>query len=38
MANPYPGTNIRTAKPQKRVVDIRSLPYAMCGSEQAYPA
>lgn len=37
MANPYPGTNIPTAKPQKRVVDIRSLSYALSGPEQPYP-
>ncbi len=33
---PY-GTNIPTAKPQKRTVDDRSLVYALAGPEPPYP-
>lgn len=31
------GKNIPTARPQKRVVDDRSLSYALAGPEQPYP-
>lgn len=33
---PY-GNNIPTARPMKRVVDIRSLSYGLSGAEQPYP-
>ncbi len=37
MANPWPGTNIPAAKPTKKIVDLRSLSYALSGPEQPYP-
>lgn len=31
------GKNIPKAKPTRRVVDVRSLSYALAGAEQPYP-
>lgn len=33
----YPGTNIPTAPPRKRTIDVRSLSYGLSGPEQPYP-
>ncbi len=35
-ATPY-GTNIPTAPPSRRTIDIRSLSYGLGGPEQPYP-
>lgn len=37
MAQPY-GTNIPTARPTIRKIDMRSLSYGIGGPEQPYPA
>ncbi len=37
MPLPYPGTNIPTAKPTLRKIDMRSLSYGLSGAEQPYP-
>jgi hypothetical protein len=36
MAKPY-GTNVPTARPRRRTIDLRSLQYGVSGPEQAYP-